>query len=106
MLERKNQEKAHTILRQMRTERGWTQIEVADAVGVTKLAVGRWERGERVPQRFYWEKLCELFGKSAVELGLLPDPMAKNSEQDTSTLALPALWNVSYPRNPFFTGRD
>ena len=40
MLDRENQEKTHTILRQMRTERGWTQIEVADAVGVTKLAVG------------------------------------------------------------------
>ena len=106
MLEQGSQEKTHNQLRQMRKERGWTQLEVADAIGVMKLAVGRWERGERMPQRFYREKLCELFGKNAVELGLLPDPTIKNPEQDTSTPAMPALWNVPYPRNPLFTGRE
>ncbi len=69
----------NNCLRQARETRGWTQREVADAIGTTALAVGRWERGERRPQRFYWGKLCELFGTNAVELGLLPNSATKEA---------------------------
>lgn len=92
-------------LREARKARNWTQLEVADALGTTKLAVGRWERGECSPRRCYWTQLCELFGKTAVDLGLLTDPVEECSPQDISA-AVPSYWNVPYRRNPFFICRD
>lgn len=60
-------------LRRLRQERGWTQKDVADRIGAPlDLNVTRWERGTSIPSAYYVQKLCELFGKSASELGLLP----------------------------------
>jgi predicted ATPase/class 3 adenylate cyclase len=56
-----------------RLERGWTQRDVADRVEAPHdLSVMRWERGTAWPSAYYVQKLCELFDKSASELGLLP----------------------------------
>lgn len=93
-------------LRHAREERGWTQLEVADAIGVSKLAVGRWERGERSPQRFHRKNLCELFGLTAIALGLLPEPITTHSDPEVPQPQPAIHWNVPYARNPFFTGRD
>ena len=61
------------LLRMARLERGWTQRDVADQIGAPlDLNVTRWERGTARPSAYYVKKLCELFGKSASELGLLP----------------------------------
>jgi class 3 adenylate cyclase/DNA-binding XRE family transcriptional regulator len=61
------------LLRMARLERGWTQKDVADRIGAPlDLNVTRWERGTSRPSAYYVQKLCELFGKSASELGLLP----------------------------------
>jgi predicted ATPase/class 3 adenylate cyclase/DNA-binding XRE family transcriptional regulator len=61
------------VLRMARLERGWTQKDVADQIGAPlDLNVTRWERGTARPSAYYVQKLCELFGKSASELGLLP----------------------------------
>jgi transcriptional regulator with XRE-family HTH domain len=46
-----------------------TLEEVAERVGVSKATVYRWEKEGDVPQPLHLRKLCELFGKSAVELG-------------------------------------
>jgi predicted ATPase/class 3 adenylate cyclase/DNA-binding CsgD family transcriptional regulator/DNA-binding XRE family transcriptional regulator len=61
------------LLRRARLERGWTQKDVADRLGAPlDLDVTRWERGMTTPSADYVQKLCQLFGKSAGELGLLP----------------------------------
>jgi transcriptional regulator with XRE-family HTH domain len=72
-MEEKNQKRNYpnTLLRAARERRGWSQAALADLVGTTELTVGRWERGERSPQLLYRAKLCELFGMSAEELGLV-----------------------------------
>lgn len=62
-------------LRQEREIRGWSRSYIAEQVEVDLGTVGRWERGERLPHPHYRQKLCDLFGKSAQELGLLPDEM-------------------------------
>ena len=36
-----------TTLRQLRLARGWTQAQLAQYLGVHKITVSRWERGER-----------------------------------------------------------
>jgi len=57
-------------LRQQRELRGWSQRKVADAIGTDEKRVSAWERGESVPSSYYQEKLCSLFGKNTLELGL------------------------------------
>src|ERR1700686_4581921 len=60
--------------RQLRQERElhcWSQLELADQIGTTSLNVSRWERGITFPATHFRQELCTLFGKSAMELGLL-----------------------------------
>ena len=56
-----------------RLRRRWTQQEVADRLGTTAGNVSRWERGLTSPGPYFRRKLCELFGRSAQELGLTWD---------------------------------
>jgi len=63
-------------LRRARYERGWTQAELAEKVDTTFESVSRWERGIKVPGANYRKKLCDVFGKTAEELGFLVDPGA------------------------------
>src|SRR5215469_5443942 len=59
------------LLRAARKERGWTQQQVADRIGAPlSLNISRWENGTAFPSAYYLEKLCQLFSKSARELGL------------------------------------
>ena len=48
-------------LRAARDARGWTQRQVADAIGVTPADVSRWERGTVEPGRQYRLLLADLF---------------------------------------------
>jgi transcriptional regulator with XRE-family HTH domain len=57
------------LLRNTRKQSGWTQQEVAEKIKVAAVSVGRWERGEVVPNRYDRELLCGLFHRSAEELG-------------------------------------
>ena len=73
MVKKAAQATPNELLRRSRQERGWTQKDVADRIGAPlDLNVTRWERGTSTPSAYYTQKLCELFGKSASELGLLP----------------------------------
>jgi len=63
-------------LRHARYQRGWTQAELAEKVDTTFETVSRWERGIKAPSAYYRRKLCEVFGKTAEDLGLLADPSA------------------------------
>jgi transcriptional regulator with XRE-family HTH domain len=68
----KDEEEAHP-LKVERERRGWSQAKVAEAVNTTVRTVSRWEQGQALPYPFYREQLCQLFGKDASQLGLLPD---------------------------------
>jgi transcriptional regulator with XRE-family HTH domain len=59
------------LLKQQRELRNWTQQKVALAIGTTAINVSRWERGLTFPGPYFRQRLCELFEKSPVELGLL-----------------------------------
>jgi predicted ATPase/DNA-binding CsgD family transcriptional regulator/transcriptional regulator with XRE-family HTH domain len=58
-------------LKHARFQMGLTQAELAEKVGTTFETVSRWERGIKVPSAYYRRKLCEVFGKTVEELGLL-----------------------------------
>lgn len=96
---------SHTIsandrLRQERIRRNWRQKDVAELLGTTVLTIKRWERGHQQPGPYFRDKLCTLFGKNSEELGLLLE------EPDLTAPEEALRWNVPFPRNPFFTGRD
>jgi transcriptional regulator with XRE-family HTH domain len=93
-----------------RIARNWYQRDVAEQLGVTVVTVERWERGYQQPSAYHRVKLCQLFGTSPEELGLLEVlPECEATDAGSHDTALPteiALWTVSYARNPHFTGRD
>src|SRR5713226_1776422 len=68
-------------LRRERELRSWSQEQVAEKLGTSAPNVSRWERGKTFPDTYYRQKLCELFGKSAAELGLIQNDTDEKSEQ-------------------------
>lgn len=104
-------------LRQERERRGWTQGELAERLGTTRINVGRWENGQTFPGPYYRQRLAELYGKNLQELDLLPESAEERGrEEEVSTITTAEsgssspttspIWSVPYRRNPFFTGRE
>lgn len=80
---------ANRLLKAERERRGWSQQEVADKIGSTPLSVSRWESGITTPKPYFRYQLCDLFGKSIQELGLIPeqgteDAWFKSDQKDLS----------------------
>src|SRR6266566_37295 len=61
--------KPNKKLQHERELRGWSQARLAEKLGTTIKRVSLWECGDTVPDRYYQEKLCDLFSKNAQELG-------------------------------------
>ena len=57
-------------IRELRRERGWTQFQLALAVGVQPQTVYLWESGRRVPQVPQLRKLGQVFGLCSDEIAL------------------------------------
>lgn len=57
-------------LRDHRHQQNWTQVMMAEELGVTEITVRRWERGQTNPSPYYTKKLCDLFKKTPEDLGL------------------------------------
>lgn len=104
-------------LRQERELHSWSQEQVAEMVGTTAPNVSRWERGITLPSLFFRQKLSELFGKSAEELGVLeaandgdvrpPDKVGEGQHVTSSPPGASSLfWNLPHQRNPLFTGHE
>lgn len=53
------------ILRKLRAERGWTQLEAAEAFGVARITWLSWENDKRTPKRTLRKRLREVFSISA-----------------------------------------
>src|SRR5581483_11630855 len=93
----------NTLLKRERTLRGWTQADVAGAIGTDGYTVNRWECGRAKPSPYFRQKLCTLFGKNAEELGFLDKP---NQDQSPLPPSSPPIWTIPYRRNLCFTARD
>lgn len=55
-------------IRSLRQRSGWTQVELAQRLGVDEVTVRRWELGHYLPATENLDKLVELFGMSSEEL--------------------------------------
>ena len=61
-------------IRALRRGRGWTQFDLALAVGVQPQTVYLWESGRRQPQVSQMRKLGAVFGICSDEIDLVPAP--------------------------------
>lgn len=59
-------------IRELRRERGWTQFELALAIGVQPQTVYLWESGRRQPQVSQMRRLGEVFGLCSDDIDLQP----------------------------------
>ena len=67
-------------IKQLREQRGMTQEELANRLGVKSPAVSKWERGMAYPSMNTVIKMAELFQVSMdVVLGLAPIPSSGES---------------------------
>ncbi len=87
-----------TVLKYFRSRSHLTQQQLADAIGVHRHAIGRWEQGDYLPE----SKTMVL--ELARHLKL--DDQETRQLLEASLTALAPHWLVPYPRNPFFTGRE
>jgi transcriptional regulator with XRE-family HTH domain/tetratricopeptide (TPR) repeat protein len=81
-----NSKTPNSRLRHERELRGWSQSKVANEIGTNTDRISRWESGNSTVSPYYREKLIELFGKNANELGFLDDatgddPPAESPEE-------------------------
>lgn len=82
-----------------RTRAGLSQQKVASALGMSRRAIAAWEAGDNLPKaKGRVLQLACLFKLNDEEATTL----LKAAGIDPSL----AIWNIPYPRNPFFTGRD
>src|SRR5207248_7405276 len=81
-------------LKRERELRSWSQADLASMVGTDPKTVNRWESGKRIPRPYLRRVLCELFGKSAEEFGLLE----QHSKQDEEVQFAPD--NILVPLSP------
>nr|MBA2391272.1 helix-turn-helix domain-containing protein [Ktedonobacteraceae bacterium] len=88
----------HTILRQERKKRGFSQKEVAAALGCDSKTVGRWERNKSKPDAHNVKRLMVLFQKSAIELGLFVEEVP--TEVQTPLVAPSVLETVNVVHDP------
>ena len=67
-------------LKAHRLKKHWSQVYVATRIGSTEVTVSRWENGVTFPSLYFRQKLCDLFGKPAEELGLVPSEKVEQSK--------------------------
>ena len=74
----------HEQLLHERELRGWSQADLAEQVGCDTKTVGRWERGIGFPRPYSRQRLCEIFGKNAEELGLVKENISWEQDAEES----------------------
>ncbi|MHB8598589.1 MAG: WD40 domain-containing protein [Ktedonobacteraceae bacterium] len=72
----------HEQLLHERKRRSWSQDDLAEKVGSDTKTIGRWESGVSLPRPYSRQRLSELFGKDAEELGLFEDAATHSASPD------------------------
>ena len=76
-------------LKELRTTRGYSQVSLADALGVSKSIIGAYETGDRMPSREALEALADFFnvdidyllGKQDISLYFLRPEVAYKAQE-------------------------
>lgn len=67
---------------ELRKNKGLTQAELADRIGVSHQAVSQWERGETLPDILTLPALAEIFGESISAIMGMEDVKAKDNAEN------------------------
>ena len=73
------------LLRRHRKLHAWSQEKLADLVQTDASLVRKWERGVVTPRPYHQEKLCDLFGVTADQLGFIEPWVTRNGVAPHST---------------------
>lgn len=82
-----DQKKIGKFISQCRRNKGWTQGELAEILGVTDKAVSKWETGKSMPDISLFMPICELLGITLNEL-LLGDSIPEEEWKEKSDQVL------------------
>lgn len=63
-----NQKKTGAFIGSMRREKGYTQNQIAEMMGISEKTVSKWECGNGLPEVSLMLPLCDLLGISVNEL--------------------------------------
>ena len=93
---------AHNIVR-LRTERGWTQAELAERLSYSDKAISKWERGESLPDVIVLKQLADLFSLRVDDLLTEGAPMQsgraekvrKQNHMIITLLAVMLVWLIA-----------
>src|SRR5438105_6488890 len=93
-------------LHDARSERGWSQQNLADRIGTTPVNISRWENGSNFPSPYFRQRLGEVFGKTPTDLGLLPPPAEGSGITPPELVLLPPpqgsrIVDIPIMRSPF-----
>jgi|BioPla2DNA2_1021312.scaffolds.fasta_scaffold96378_4 putative transcriptional regulator len=80
----RKQNKHREKMKQLRLERGWTQEDVGNMLGITGSAYGMIELGVRTPRLPLAVKMQELFGVPVAELFFEDQPNATCGEGESA----------------------
>lgn len=80
--------KLHANLKHYRLQKGLSQAEVADHIGVSRQAISNWESKRAYPELDNIILLCKLYGITTDEL-LGNDTKEKIDEKDTTSISPP-----------------
>lgn len=85
-----DQHRIGAFISELRKERGLTQKELADKIGVSDKTVSKWETSRGIPDIAYMESLCTSLGITMNELisgeRLSDDAYSKKAEENIMTL--------------------
>jgi DNA-binding XRE family transcriptional regulator len=74
-------------IRALRTERSWTQFELALKIGVQPQTIYLWESGRRTPLVPQLRRLGQIFAMCSDEIDLVPGSAGTGGRQSTSRTA-------------------
>ncbi len=80
-----DEKKPNKNLRRERELKGWSQRALAGFINTNEQIVNRWESGHHKPNRHFQTQLCQIFGKSAVELGFMDEPEVTNERKEAQS---------------------
>ena len=96
-----NQQKIGDFIKRKRKEKGLTQTELAEKLGITNQAISKWERGKNCPDISLLKDLCKILNIDINELlsGKELDKVSKEDSEDILVETVRTYTNIEKKKN-------